>query len=66
MATKKEVIEYIQRDMRKLERERKKITPSKVASCENETLRNYLVARYHTMKEILEILTSTKIKTQKP
>lgn len=59
MAAKKMTIEelklFIQKDIKKLKKERAAITPIK-PSTENETMRNYLAARQHTLMEILDYL----------
>jgi predicted kinase len=55
--TKAKVISFIKRDIAKLAKERNIATPKHKYTCENETLRNYLAARQHTLKEILSLLT---------
>ena len=58
--TKTALKSYIQKDIRKLEREKKKITPTKkgkyVTHRGNEMLLTYVTARYHTLKEILNFI----------
>ena len=54
--TKQSLKSYIQKDIKKLGREREGATPKNPSSCENETLRIYLAARHNTLKEILALL----------
>ncbi len=64
--TKLEVIAYIEKDIVKLRKERKKATPKNAVSCTNETLRNYLATRENTLMEILNLLTGNKKPFPKP
>jgi len=50
--TKTALKAYIQKDLKKLERERKSIKPSR----QNEVLRNYIATRLATLKEISTLL----------
>jgi hypothetical protein len=55
--TKQQMIRYIRKDLRQIAKERRVVTPKKPASCENETIRNYLATREHTLKEILNLFS---------
>lgn len=52
--TKMKVIEYIQKDLRKLKKERAALIPNP----KNETLRSYLATRENTLKEILNLMNA--------
>lgn len=58
--TKEKLKAYIQKDLRKLEKEKAKIIPVKknkyVTHTDSEVLLTYVTGRYHTLKEILSLL----------
>ncbi len=53
--TLEELKMFLEKDIKKLKRERAKITPDK-PSVKNETMRNYLAARQMILMEILGYL----------
>ncbi len=50
---KQELRSYIQQDIKRLEKEQKKATPKQRRGNETPYILDYIIARKHTLKEIL-------------